>query len=185
MEKFASRGGEKLEYALKKFNISVQDKICADLGASFGGFTDCLIKNGAEKVYAVDTSYGIFDWKLRNSPKIVLLERTNALHLQLPEKVDFIAIDVGWTRQKLIIPKAIELLKDSGDIVTLVKPQYEADEKELVKGTVKGEFLEGILEKVKKDIMNFNVQMKAAEKSPILGGKGKNVEYLLWIRKSK
>lgn len=181
MEKFASRGGEKLDYALKYFNISVKGKVCADLGASFGGFTDCLIKNGAEKVYAVDTSYGIFDWALRNNPKVVLLERTNALNLTLPEKVDFICIDVGWTKQGIILPKALELLKPEGSIVALVKPQYEADKNQLVKGKVKEEFLETVLAKVRVSIKNLGINIKGEVKSPILGGKGKNIEYLFWV----
>ncbi|MFH1566001.1 MAG: SAM-dependent methyltransferase [bacterium] len=181
MEKFASRGGEKLQYALNHFNISITGKICADLGSSFGGFTDCLIKNEAKKVYSVDTSYGIFDWKLRNNPKVILLERTNALYLKLPEKVDFISIDVGWTKQKLILPKAMEMLKEKGNIVTLVKPQYEAEQNQRVKGKVEERFLENILENVRTDINKLNIKIKGELKSPILGGKGKNIEYLFWI----
>jgi len=181
MGKFASRGGEKLDHALEYFNISVKGKICADLGASFGGFTDCLLKNGAEKVYSVDTSYGIFDWNLRNNPKVVLLERTNALDLNLSEKVDFVCIDVGWTKQKVILPRLFDFLKPGGEAVTLMKPQYEASKYQLIKGTVKEEFLQVVLDKVRKDIKDLNINIKGEVKSPILGGKGKNIEYLFWL----
>src|SRR3989344_6185067 len=120
-KKFVSRAGLKLEHALKFFNISVRSKVCADLGCSTGGFVDCLLQRGAKKVYAVDTAYGVLDWKLRNDPRVVVMERTNALHVQLPELVDFISIDVGWTRQQLILPHALKLLKPDGVIVSLIK----------------------------------------------------------------
>ncbi len=106
---FASRAGEKLQFALDQFQISVKDKICADLGSSTGGFVSCLLRNGASKVYSVDTSYGELAWTLRNDPRVIVMERTNALHVQFPEQVDLVTIDVGWTPQALILPKAISL----------------------------------------------------------------------------
>src|SRR5689334_21883246 len=108
---FASRAGEKLQHSLTSFNISVEDRVCADFGCSTGGFTDCLLQNGAEKVYAVDTAYGELAWNLRNDKRVVVLERTNALHVNLPEKMDLITVDTGWTKQSLILPSVLNNLK--------------------------------------------------------------------------
>lgn len=96
------------------------------MGASTGGFTDCLLQHGAAKVYAVDTAYGILDWRLRQNSRVVVMERTNVLHLELPEPVGLVTIDVGWTPQRLILPRAFFLVKSSGRIITLIKPHYEA-----------------------------------------------------------
>ena len=209
---FASRAGEKLDFALENFGIDVQNKICTDFGASAGGFTDVLIQKGAKKVYAVDTGYGEFDWNLRNNPKVVLMERTNALRVELPEKMDFISIDTSWTKQKNIIPVALKFLKDDGNIVSLIKPQYEAEKNQLDKGKVKEEFLSEIIEKVKEDIISAGANIKGNKpciciapsesqkpsslcslahsqikdiiKSPIVGKKGNNKEYLIWIAKN-
>src|SRR3989344_5859632 len=134
MNLFVSRAGEKLQYALDNFKILVKDKIVADFGSSTGGFVDCSLTNGASKVYAVEVGYGTLDWKLRNDTRVVVLERANAMHVVLPEKVDFISIDVGWTRQKLILPNAFTNLKVGGKIVVLIKPHYEADKRYLRKG---------------------------------------------------
>src|SRR2546421_8918289 len=120
--KFVSRAGQKLDHALATFAIDVTGRICADLGCSTGGFVDCLLQRGAKKVYAIDTGYGVLDWKLRNDPRVVVMERTNAMHLELPEKVDLITIDVAWTRQRFILPAAARWLKDDGTVVTLIKP---------------------------------------------------------------
>src|SRR3990167_4926334 len=106
MVKYVSRAGEKLEHALNIFNVSVKDLVCADFGSSTGGFTDCLLQHGAKKVYAVETGYGILDWKLRSDPRVITLEKTNAMHVSLPEKVDLVTIDASWTKQKNIIPNA-------------------------------------------------------------------------------
>ena len=124
MDKFASRAGEKLQFALDKFEIIVHDLIAADFGSSTGGFVDCLLQNGIKKVYSVDTSYGELAWKLRNDPKVIVMERTNAMHVVLPEKTDFISIDTGWTKQKMVLPNAINNLKPNGRIITLIKPHY-------------------------------------------------------------
>src|ERR1700692_2896638 len=100
MTPFVSRAGQKLDHALKTFTIDVSEKTCADLGCSTGGFTDCLLQLGAKKVYSIDTGYGVLDWKLRNDPRVIVMERTNAMHVQLPELADLISIDVAWTRQR-------------------------------------------------------------------------------------
>jgi 23S rRNA (cytidine1920-2'-O)/16S rRNA (cytidine1409-2'-O)-methyltransferase len=180
---FASRAGDKLQYALEKFNLSVSGKICADLGCSTGGFTSCLIANGAKKVFAVDTGYGVLDWNLRNNPRVVVMERINALHVRLPEEVDFISIDVGWTPQRLIIPHALELLSDAGDIVSLLKPHYEAPHNWLSHGKVYPERLPEVVESVQVELKKNGVNIVDIAESPVVGQKGGNVEYLMWIRK--
>jgi len=180
---FTSRAGQKLQQAITKFNIKVSGKICADFGCSTGGFVDCLLQNGADKVYAIDIGYGVLDWKLRQNPKVVVMERTNALYIELPEQVDFISIDVGWTRQKLIIPCALKFLKDKGDIVSLLKPHYEAEKSWLKVGKVKDEFLSYIIEKVKDELSSLDMTIKDIVESPIVGQKGGNIEYLMWIKK--
>src|SRR3954468_14064629 len=124
---FVSRAGQKLEHALREFAIDVTDKICADLGCSTGGFSHCLLQHGAKQVYAVDTGYGVLDWKLRKDPRVIVMERTNAMHVDLPEKVDLVSIDVAWTRQRHILPAAKRIIRDTGIVVSLIKPHYEAD----------------------------------------------------------
>src|SRR5450432_1736534 len=112
MRTFVSRAGQKLDHALTAFDLDVSAKICADLGCSTGGFTDCLLQRRAAKVYAVDTGYGVLDWKLRKDPRVVVMERTNAMHVQLPEMVEIVTIDISWTRQKNILPNARKMLAD-------------------------------------------------------------------------
>lgn len=180
--KYASRGGEKLEYALAQFKIDVKDKICADFGASTGGFTDCLLKHGAKKVYAVETGYGLLDWKLRNDPRVKVLERTNAMRVELPELMDFISIDVSWTKQRNILPTALKFLKPGKEMVSLLKPHYEAPRQWLKKGKVDEERLEEIILMVKKELEEINIVPISIIQSPISGKKGYNIEYLLWIK---
>lgn len=180
MAEFASRVGEKLEFAIKEFILDVKDFVCADLGSSTGGFTDCLLQNGAKKVYSVEKGYGVLDWKLRNDPRVVVMERTSALQVELPEKVDLVVIDIGWTKQRFVIPKALELLKEGGIIISLLKPHYEAERRELSKGKVREEDLPSIVERV---VKSLPVKVEKIVESPIVGGKGGNVEYLMLIRK--
>jgi len=125
-QSYVSRGGEKLAAALDHFGIDVTELVCADLGSHIGGFVDCLLQRGVAKVYSVDTSYGTLAWKLRRDPRVVVMERTNAMHVTLPEPVDLVTIDVGWTPQAKILPNVAKLLKPGGHVVTLIKPQYEA-----------------------------------------------------------
>src|SRR5579859_6656968 len=131
MTQYVSRAGGKLEFALQEFNISVKDLVVADFGSSTGGFVDCLRQNGAKKVYAVETGYGTLDWKLRNDPRVVVMERTNAMHVDLPEKVDLVTIDTSWTKQKNILPNALHNLKPGKQIISLIKPHYEAGKAKL------------------------------------------------------
>ncbi|MFZ3301506.1 MAG: SAM-dependent methyltransferase [Microgenomates group bacterium] len=183
MNKFISRAGEKLDFALNHFKIDVNGLIAADFGSSTGGFVDCLIQNGTEKIYSVDTSYGELAWTLRNNPKVVVMERTNAMHVKLPEKVDLITIDTAWTKQILTVPNALENLKDGGKIISLIKPHYESPKNYLEKGRLRDEFVDEVLEKVKNDIIAVGGKVIDIVESPIVGEKGKNREFLAWIIK--
>ena len=135
--RFVSRGGEKLDHALTVFGIEVRDLIAADFGASTGGFTDCLLQRGAARVYAIDVGYGQLASRLRADPRVVVIERTNVRHLEsLPERVDLVTIDVSFIGLSLVLPAARNLLNDSGRIVALVKPQFEAGRAEVGRGGV-------------------------------------------------
>src|SRR3954470_8633327 len=114
---FVSRAGQKLDHAINEFHIDVTNLICADLGCSTGGFTDCLLQRGAKKVYAVDTGYGVLDWKLRKDPRVIVMERTNAMHVEIPEPADLVTIDVAWTKQWHILPAAKKILARDGEVV--------------------------------------------------------------------
>jgi len=177
MADFVSRAGEKLDFALDKFAVDVNGKICADFGASTGGFTDCLLGRGAKKVYSVDTAYGEFAWKLRNDPRVVVMERTNAMHVSLPEKVDFICVDTGWTKQKAILPNVFANLKPKGIVVSLIKPHYEVG-----KARLGDDEVDEILKKVKSDVVQVGGRVEKLVESPLLGGKGKNREFLALIK---
>ena len=186
-EGYVGRGALKLKHAIEQFNPNIKDKIAADLGSSTGGFVEVLLKNGVRRVYAIDTAYGQLEWKLRNNERVVVMERINALHAELPEKVDFVTIDAGWTTQALIIPRAVEMLRPGGQIISLVKPHYEARNYGIrFKG---GKLIESDSEKILKlvinDLNNFGVKVREFIKSPIVGGKGGNIEYLIWIRIGK
>ncbi len=181
MDKYISRAGEKLEHAIITFGISVSGLICADFGSSTGGFVDCLLQSLAKKVYAVDTGYGVLDWKLRNDPRVVVMERTNAMHVELSEKTDLITIDAGWTRLEKIVPAALINLKTGGKIIALLKPHYEAEPHMLRKGKLLEEFIPETLDKVKDSLKKLGVEVLAETESPLLGGKGQNKEFFLLL----
>lgn len=183
MTQFASRAGEKLQFAIDSFKVSVKNLVCADFGASTGGFTDCLLQNGVKKVYAVETGYGTIDWKIRNDPRVIVMERTNAMHVILPERMDFISIDVSWTKQRLIIPNALENLKDGGTIISLIKPHYESDPKFIHKGKLMEEHIPEVLRSVKNDIERCGAKVLGIVESPIVGKKGENKEFLALLNK--
>jgi len=180
-KKFVSRAGAKLDHAMKQFKINIKCLVCADLGCSTGGFVDCLLQHGAKKVYAVDTGYGVLEWKLRNDNRVKVMERTNALHAKFPEEIDLISIDAGWTLQKHIIPAALGYLKPSGQIITLIKPHYEAGRKALKGKKIPDEDLPEIIDKVKEDLSVLPIEIKGLIESPILGGKGGNKEFLMFL----
>ena len=186
---YVSRGGLKLEKAMQTFPLTLTGKICADIGASTGGFTDCMLQNGAKKVYAVDVGYGQLDWKLRNDARVVCMERTNARYLtheEIPEELDFASVDVSFISLKLIFPALYGLLREGGEIACLIKPQFEAGrEKVGKKGVVRDpavhlEVLEHFLIHAKEN--RFTVL--GITYSPIRGPEG-NIEYLGFLRKSE
>jgi 23S rRNA (cytidine1920-2'-O)/16S rRNA (cytidine1409-2'-O)-methyltransferase len=183
-DQFVSRAGQKLQHAFDTWPLDVQDKTCADLGCSTGGFTDCMLLHGATKVYAVDNGYGVLEWKLRNDDRVVVMERTNAMHVELPEQVDFISIDVNWTRQMKVLPNALKLLKENGYIVSLLKTHYEAEKDWLVRGGImKPEFVDATVEKVRNEISTLPVEIIDIIESPIKGKKGANKEFLIYMKK--
>lgn len=182
---YVSRAGGKLEHALKEFKVNIVGLVCADFGSNTGGFVDCLLQAGAKKVFAVETGYGILDWKLRNDKRVVVMERTNAMHIELPKKVDLITIDTAWTKLEKIIPNALKNLKENGQIIALVKPHYEAAPKMLRKGKLLDEFVPEILTAVKNNLKKLGVEILNETESTILGSKGKNKEYLFQLKLGK
>jgi 23S rRNA (cytidine1920-2'-O)/16S rRNA (cytidine1409-2'-O)-methyltransferase len=181
MSQFVSRAGQKLEHALVYFQIDVKECICADLGCNAGGFTDCLLQRGAAKVYAIDTGYGALEYKLRKDPRVVVMERTNAMHAALPEKVTRITIDVAWTKQKHILPAARLLVAEDGIVVTLIKPHYEANPGLLRKGILPVEAVDEVVKATSEDIAEAGFEVVGIVQSPITGGKG-NTEVLACLK---
>lgn len=179
--RFVTRAGLKLDHALSNFQFDPAGLVCADLGSHVGGFVDCLLQRNAGKVYSVDTSYGILAWKLRKDPRVVVMERTNAMHVELPEKVDLVTIDVGWTPQRRILPRALSLLKTGGRIIVLIKPQYESQEGERHSGVVLPAFMPAILDRVSETITQCGLHVLAETVSPILGSGG-NEEVLFLLK---
>ncbi|WP_432798218.1 SAM-dependent methyltransferase [Poriferisphaera sp. WC338] len=207
---YVSRGGLKLHAAIEAFNLSktigIQNKTCCDLGCSVGGFVDVWLQHGASKVYAVDTAYGTLAWKLRQDPRVITLERQNALHAELPEKVDLISIDLGWTKQNKAIPAALAHLKDHPDarIITLIKPHYEKphfdrteqpepspqarSKKHLKnKGKNRAPLSDQEAEQVNQYVLDevlptLGVTVLDCIISPIKGAKGGNIEYLALLQ---
>ncbi len=182
---YVSRGGLKLEKALRVFPISLRGAVAMDCGASTGGFTDCMLQNGAEKVYAVDVGYGQLDWKLRTDQRVICMERTNARYLtceQVPEPLDFISVDVSFISLGLILPALRPLLKESGQLVCLVKPQFEAGrEKVGKKGVVRDPAVHlEVLEQFLTHAAENGLALRGLDYSPIKGPEG-NIEYLGWL----
>ncbi len=195
--RFVSRGGEKLDAALEKFRIDVKDFICADVGASTGGFTDCLLQRGATKVYAIDVGKGILHWKLRNYARVVVMEETNARHVEsLPEAVSLVTVDASFISLKILLPvikkwfdfslrtsHSNEVKSKKGEVLALIKPQFEAGKKDVARG-------DGVIRdpeihrQVLLDVLTFAKQggfsLRGLIKSPLLGPKG-NAEFLVWL----
>lgn len=186
--KYVSRGGLKLEKAMNCFDITLEDKITMDIGASTGGFTDCMLQNGAKKVYSIDVGYGQLAWKLRNDERVVNLERTNMRKVtreQVPDEIDFFSVDVSFISLKLILPVARELMAENAQAVCLIKPQFEAGrEKVGKKGVVRDP---SVHIEVVENIFNFcldnGFDVLNLDFSPIKGPEG-NIEYLIHLRKS-
>lgn len=185
--RYVSRGGKKLEKAIDAFALDLTGKTCIDIGASTGGFTDCMLQNGAQKVYSVDVGYGQLAWSLRTDERVVNLERTNIRYItdeQIPEKVDFISVDVSFISLTLVLPVAHRLLQDAGQMVCLVKPQFEAGrEKVGKKGVVRDPDVHcEVIEKVAKFAIEAGFSILGLEYSPIKGPEG-NIEYLLYLKR--
>ncbi len=182
---YVSRGGLKLEKAVRRWPIGLKGTVCADIGSSTGGFTDCMLQQGAEKVYAVDSGYNQLDWRLRSDSRVVCMERTNARYLteeQIPEKLDFFSVDVSFISLRIILPPMRPLIKDGGEAVCLIKPQFEAGKEKVgKKGVVRDpavhlEVLENFLIHAK----DAGFTVKDITFSPIKGPEG-NIEYLGYL----
>jgi 23S rRNA (cytidine1920-2'-O)/16S rRNA (cytidine1409-2'-O)-methyltransferase len=194
--RFVSRGGEKLDAALEAFAIDVTGRICADIGASTGGFTDCLLLRGAEKVYAIDVGKGVLHWKLRNDPRVVVMEETNARYVEsLPEEVSLVTVDASFISLKILLPVIKKWFfplssfdkgkkeEERNDVIALIKPQFEAGRKDVARG-------DGVIrdpeihKQVLLDVLSFaqkeGFHIGGLIKSPLLGPKG-NVEFLAWL----
>lgn len=187
--KYVSRGGYKLEKAVDAFGISLDGKICLDIGASTGGFTDCMLQNGASKVYAIDVGYGQFAWKLRNDERVVCLEKTNVryvTHEQVPDEGDFASIDVSFISLTKVLPAVLGVLGERGQLVCLIKPQFEAGrEKVGKKGVVRDiNVHKEVIEKIAAYVRTQNLGILGLSFSPIKGPEG-NIEYLIYLDKSQ
>ncbi|MDO5124082.1 MAG: TlyA family RNA methyltransferase [Eubacteriales bacterium] len=187
--KYVSRGGLKLEKALNVFPINLIDSVCIDIGASTGGFTDCMLQNGAKKVYSVDVGYGQLAWKLRNDPRVINMERTNFRKVtsdDIPDEIDFFSVDVSFISLKIILPVALPLLKDRGEAVCLIKPQFEAGrEKVGKKGVVRDiNVHEEVITVIRDFALECGFDVLGLDFSPVKGPEG-NIEYLIHLRKSE
>ena len=185
---YVSRGGLKLEKAIEVFGFSLDGKTAADIGASTGGFTDCMLKNGARKVFAIDVGYGQLDWKLRNDSRVINMEKVNVRYLDtgtIPDIIDFISIDVSFISLKLVFPVASSLLSDDGSLVCLVKPQFEAGREQVgKKGIVRDAAVHAeVIAKVIGYGEDNGLYSHGLTYSPVTGTKG-NIEYLLYMKKS-
>lgn len=185
--KYVSRGGLKLEKAMTHFDIELNDKVCMDIGASTGGFTDCMLQNGAKKVYSVDVGYGQFAWKLRQDPRVVCMEKTNIRYVtpqDIDDVLDFASVDVSFISLTKALGPARELLADGGEMVCLIKPQFEAGrEKVGKKGVVRDKSVhEEVIDKVVSFALSIGFSVLHLEYSPIKGPEG-NIEYLVHLKK--
>lgn len=185
--KYVSRGGLKLEKAVDVYSLNLTDKVCIDIGSSTGGFTDCMLQNGAAKVYAIDVGTNQLAWKLRNDKRVVSMEKTNIRYVteeQIPEKADFASVDVSFISLTKVLPAAINLLKDEAYMVCLIKPQFEAGREKVGKKGVVRDFT--VHSEVIKLVVNFaaglNFLIKGFTFSPVKGPEG-NIEYLLYMQK--
>lgn len=186
---FVSRGGMKLDKAIREFDLDLAGAAAMDIGASTGGFTDCMLQNGAEKVYAVDVGYGQLDWKLRNDSRVINMEKINVRYMdteQIADRMDFISIDVSFISLRLIYPVAAKLLKDTGEMVSLIKPQFEAGREQVgKKGIVKDKAVHlEVIQKVAGYALENGLLPTDLTFSPMTGAKG-NIEYLVKLVKKE
>jgi len=182
---YVSRGGFKLEKALRQFAINVKDKVALDVGASTGGFTDCLLAHGADRVFAVDVGYGQLDWRLRNNPRVIIFERTNIRYLEasaLPCAAEVATVDVSFISLKLVLPRVKALLAANAEVVALIKPQFEVGKGKVGKGGVVRSSDEHtrVIEDIKSAAIDFGYKVQGVTESPLLGPAG-NHEFLLYL----
>ncbi len=185
--KYVSRGGLKLEKAVASFGLELKDCVCADIGASTGGFTDCMLQNGAKRVYSIDVGYGQLAWKLRSDERVINLERTNFRYVtreQVPEELDFASVDVSFISLSHILPVMYTLLREGGQSVCLIKPQFEAGKENVgKKGVVRDKNVHiAVIEKIIELVKENNFTLLGLDFSPIKGPEG-NIEYLCYIQK--
>lgn len=197
---YVGRGGLKLRHALEEFRLDVKGMVCADFGANVGGFTDCLLQAGAHRVYAVDTGYGALAYKLRIDPNVAVMERTSALHAPPPadergEQVlmDLVAIDLGWTPQRLAVPAALRWLKPEGRVISLIKPHYELSREEaavlLKRGVLDPGEAERVMRRTVETLPELGARVLGITRSPIAGGgskksRGGNIEWLVLLARA-
>ena len=184
---FVSRGGHKLKKAMSVFPINLENQICMDIGASTGGFTDCMLQNGASKVYSIDVGYGQLAWKLRSDERVINLERTNIRYVtreQVPDEIDFFSVDVSFISLCLVLPAAYPLLSENGECVCLIKPQFEAGrEKVGKKGVVRDKSVHAeVIRKIYDFSIDLGFTVCGLDYSPIKGPEG-NIEYLIYLKK--
>lgn len=186
--KYVSRGGLKLEKAMESFGLRLDNMICADIGASTGGFTDCMLQNGASKVYAIDVGYGQLAWKLRTDERVVNMERTNfryVTHEQIPDELDFCSVDVSFISLSIIVPVMRDLMKQNACAVCLIKPQFEAGREKVGKKGVVRERKVHIetVENTVNMMLSNNMTVLGLDYSPVKGPEG-NIEYLIYVKKT-
>ncbi len=180
-KRFVSRGGLKLDAALSTFGIDAAGHTCADLGCSTGGFTDCLLQRGATQVFAIDTAYGELAWTIRNDPRVVVMERTNALHADPPQGADhacnIVTVDLGWTKQDKALPVARKWCQPAGHIITLIKPHYESGQHHPTDQDAKT-----ITQDVLARLPEMGFTVLGCEPAVIRGRKGNNLEFVAWLQ---
>jgi len=185
--RFVSRGGEKLDAALAAFAIDVEGLVCADVGSSTGGFTDCMLQRGAVKIYAIDVGKGILHWKLRNDKRVVVMEQTNARYVEsLPEKIDFVTVDASFISLKVLLPTIKKWINSETKLLCLIKPQFEAGKKDVARGdgVIRDpEIHKQVLLDVLGFVQNEGFSIRGLIKSPLLGPKG-NAEFLVWLNQA-
>jgi 23S rRNA (cytidine1920-2'-O)/16S rRNA (cytidine1409-2'-O)-methyltransferase len=184
---YVSRGGLKLEAVIRHFNIALKDKVAMDVGSSTGGFTDCMLQNGIKRIYCIDVGYGQLAWKLRQDPRVVLIERTNIRYLErekIPEEIDIATIDVSFISLIKVVPNVLEFLKENGEIIALIKPQFEVGKGEVGKGGIVKDEAKRLkaVDRVRENLEALGLQTIGVMQSPIPGQKG-NIEYLIYMKR--
>jgi len=181
---YVSRGGAKLKYAIDHLGLDLAGAVAADFGCSTGGFADCLLQEGAARVYAIDTGYGVLAWKLRQDRRVIVMERTNAMHVALPEPVDTVTADVAWTAQRHILPNALRQVKPGGAVLSLFKPQYEAPRHSVRRGLIATADFDAVLAHVTAELHAAGLKVHEVVRLPH-DRRRKNPEAFLYIRRSE